>query len=158
MVDAPDRGGQVGVRLSILDARKMSGRAVDFFGEVLSAARSLHELGVLEVHSDAPMEQLAQLLRAQGFQLEQARTEHAWVLRVGRAPPPPLEDLSSLEPPLPAKRVLEAAAALEPGAVYLALLPRYPRFLAPHLENRGLEWVIGIRPDTTAVLWLRTNR
>ena len=60
--------------------------------------------------------------------------------------------------PLSRERVLQAAEGLEPGAVYLARLPRYPRLLVPRLQDRGLTWAIHEERDGSALLRLERRK
>ena len=68
---------------------------------------------------------------------------------------PPIVDLSDLEPPEPMQRVLEALAGLEPGVVFVARMPRYPRLLPDKLQKHGdCRWTIEEQADGTAILRL----
>ena len=68
---------------------------------------------------------------------------------------PPIVDLSDLEPPEPMVRVLEALAELEPGGLFVARMPRYPRLLPDKLRKRGdCGWAIEEQADGTAILRL----
>ena len=67
----------------------------------------------------------------------------------------PIVDLSDLEPPEPMQRVLEALSRLEPGCVFVARMPRYPRLLPDKLRKRGgCRWTIEEQADGTAILRL----
>lgn len=68
---------------------------------------------------------------------------------------PPIVDLSDLEPCEPLERVLEALARLEPGGVFLARMPRYPRLLPDKLQkHRDCRWTIEEQADGTAIVRL----
>jgi hypothetical protein len=78
-----------------------------------------------------------------------------WALELrGPDAPPPL-DLRDLEAPEPLQRILEASAALSPGAALLARAPRFPRMLLPQLERRSLYWEAFEEPDDTALVYVR---
>ena len=68
---------------------------------------------------------------------------------------PPIVDLRDLEPCEPMERVLEALVRLEPGAVFVARMPRYPRLLVDKLrKHRDCRWSIEEQADGTAILRL----
>ena len=68
---------------------------------------------------------------------------------------PPILDLSDLEPPEPMQRVLEALSTLEPGRVFVARMPRYPRLLPDKLrKHHDCRWTIEEQADGTAILRL----
>lgn len=150
------------LRLAVLDLRSLPAPRGPWpeDGLLIPAAlvaliERLGEDGVLEVAAPSPPGALVQALRARGWTVEPEEAGPPWLLRVGKRPFPAVEDLSELPPPEPAERVLAALAALAPGAVYLARLPRTPRFLFPHLAARGLAFASAERADGTALLWVR---
>ena len=65
-----------------------------------------------------------------------------WALELRGPDAPPALELRDLEAPLPLQRLLEASAALAPGAALLARTPRFPRMLLPQLERRSLYWEV----------------
>ena len=77
-----------------------------------------------------------------------------WLIEVIAGGAPAIEDLRDREPPEPLDRALAAGAALAPGQVYLARLPRVPRLLVPRLCERGLAFAVEERPDGAAILRL----
>jgi hypothetical protein len=78
-----------------------------------------------------------------------------WTLELrGPDAPSPL-DLRDLEAPEPLQRILEASAALSPGAALLARTPRFPRMLVPQLERRSLYWEVFEEPDDSALVFVR---
>ena len=78
--------------------------------------------------------------------------EHRWLVEVVIGGAPGIEDLRDIEPPEPLERVLTASAALQPGEIYLARLPRFPRMLLPHLRGRAVHFDIVERSDGAALL------
>lgn len=126
----------------------------DAVAQVTAAAERLHASGVLEVHRVSDSDALAAALRARGL----SANAEPGVVRVSPSPLPPVEELTGLEPPGPAERILGALSRLEPGGVFLAVTPRYPRMLPPHLAQRGAQWEIAERPDGTALVWVSKPR
>lgn len=96
-----------------------------------------------------------QRLSASGYAVESRISGDLHIMRVARPCLPAFDDLTGLEPPLPLERVLEACAALAPGQVYTAWLPRRPMMLFAHLEARGLSWEVHEHPNRHATLWVR---
>lgn len=78
-----------------------------------------------------------------------------WALELRGPDAPPALDLRDLEAPEPMQRILEAIAALAPGAALLARTPRFPRMLLPQLERRSLYWEVFEEPDETALVYVR---
>ena len=115
--------------------------------------------GLLEIQADADPARLCAPIEAAGPYLCQASAAPAagrrWSIEVRAAGAPELLDLRELEAPEPLQRILEAAAALEPGAALLARVPRFPRTLLPQLEQRGLAFEIFEEPDESALVHLR---
>jgi len=72
-----------------------------------------------------------------------------------REPAPEVLDLRDLEAPEPLQRILEACAALAPGASLAARTPRYPEMLLPQLERRGLAWRVVEEPDGSGLVRVR---
>ncbi len=69
--------------------------------------------------------------------------------------PTPVEDLRELEAPEPMERVLVACEELNPGAPWLAWVPRYPRMLVPLLADRDVTTAIELAADGAALVHLR---
>jgi len=69
-----------------------------------------------------------------------------------------IDDLRDLEPPGPLERVLEEGTRLAEGGVYLARLPRFPRLLLPHLEQRKLVVSVYEESDGTVLILVRKER
>lgn len=81
-------------------------------------------------------------------------TREDGVVRACRGLLPALVDLTGLEAPEPMMRVLLAFSKLQPGEVFLALLPCRPLPLFPQLEARKAAYEVALRPDGRALLWL----
>ncbi len=139
----------------MLDVRPTLARGDHPVEEVLAAAAALADDGVLEIIAPFEPRPLMRKLEAQGFSVASSEREGVWAVRVGKRPLPALLDSSELSPPEPMERTLEAAVALAPGAVLLALVPRVPRLLLPELEGRGFAVSVAERPDGTALVWVR---
>lgn len=142
--------------LCVLDVRPVLARGEHPLEEALAAAAALEEHGVLELVAPFEPRPLMAKLRGAGCEVASARQpDGTWLVRAGKGALAPLEELAELTPPEPLERVLEAVAALPPGAVLVAHLPRDPLLLKPQLEARGLAWQVALRPDRSAVLWVR---
>jgi AcrR family transcriptional regulator len=138
-----------------IDVRPLIARGVDPLAAILEAVAGLPRAGVLLLEAPFRPAPLLALLARRGHSAaaEPLAPDH-WLVEVIAGGAPAVEDLRDLEPPEPMERVLAAAAALAPGEVYLARLPRFPRMLVPHLEERGLAFAILERPDGAALLRL----
>lgn len=112
------------------------------------ATEALEARGVLELQG-APEAFLTEL-QALGY----AVSREGGLVRAAKGLVPPLVDLTGLEAPEPMQRILLAFSQLQPGEVFLALLPHRPVPLFPHLEARKASYEVALRPDGTAVLWL----
>ena len=71
---------------------------------------------------------------------------------------PDVLELRELEAPGPLEAVLAGSQALEPGRALVARVPRVPRMLLPHLEERGLAWSVLERAAGSALLHVRRAR
>ena len=67
-------------------------------------------------------------------------------------------DVRGLEPPEPMVRTLEALEDLPAGGTLLQVNVRVPRFLLPHLEERGCSWEIDERADGEVRVRIRRSR
>jgi hypothetical protein len=112
--------------------------------------------GVLEVRFGFDPSELIAMLAERGFRAEVAvRGGADWVLSVRAHGAPEILDLRDLEAPEPLERILEASAALVPGAALLARTPRPPRMLLPQLERRALAWEMIEEPDGSGLVWVQ---
>ena len=140
----------------VLDVRPVLARGEHPLAEALATVEALEEQGLLELVAPFEPRPLMAKLREAGCEVTSARQgDGTWLVRAGKGGLAPLEDYAELAPPEPMERVLAAVAALPPGAVFVARLPRDPLLVKPHLEARGLAWQVAVRPDGTAVLWVR---
>lgn len=98
---------------------------------------------------------LMKKLEAQGCAVRSTERDGVWSVLVGRGALPTLHDFSELEAPQPMEQTLLVAVALTQGAVLLALVPRFPQPLIPELEAQGFEVAAAMRPDGTALVWVR---
>lgn len=148
MVVVDGRGGPGGRMIWISDARAVHGIA-----DVQTLLDGVGDEGVVELVDFSPRPELsAAVLRAQGLFADDSE---ASVLRVGRAPVPPLVDLTDREPPEPISETLLAAARLAPGARWCGRYPHHPVHLLPRLAARDVDFDVATRPDGTGVLWMR---
>jgi uncharacterized protein (DUF2249 family) len=141
--------------LRILDVRPTIARGGHPLEEVLAAAKALPKDGVLELIAPFEPRPLMKKLEAQGCAVRSTERDGAWSVLVAKRALPTLHDFSELEAPEPMERTLEAAVALAEGAVLLALVPRFPQPLIPELEAQGFEVAATLRPDGTALVWVR---
>jgi hypothetical protein len=112
--------------------------------------------GVLEVRFGFDPSVLIAALAERGFRAEVGvRGGAHWVLSVRARGAPEILDLRGLEAPEPLERILEASAALAPGAALLARTPRPPRMLLPQLERRALAWEVIEEPDGSGLVWVQ---
>jgi AcrR family transcriptional regulator len=139
--------------LAVLDVRSILARGVDPLSAILAALAPLPSTGLLLVEAPFRPAPLLALLARRGHAVscEEIAPDH-WLVEVVVGGAPAVEDLRDREPPEPLERALAVAAALAPGQVWIARLPRFPRLLVPHLRERGVEHAILERPDGAAVL------
>ncbi len=139
--------------LASLDVRPLIARCVDPLAAILAALDGLPPAGVLVLEAPFKPAPLLSLLARRGHAVtaESLARDH-WLVEVVARGAAPVEDLRELEAPEPLERVLAASAALAPGGVYLARLPRFPRMLVPRLRERGVTYSIVERPDGAAIL------
>lgn len=139
-----------------IDMRAAIARGHHPLTDVMRAAADLEPGGMLELVTSFEPEALCAQLTEAGWQLRvSAGAEGSWLVHAGRPTVAAIADYTELPPPEPLERVLAAAAALPPGGVHVAHLPRDPVPAKPHLEARGLSWQVALRPDGSALLWVR---
>lgn len=145
-----------GVRLHVLDVRPILAAGRHPVDDVMVAVDALHDSGVLEIIAPFEPRPLVEKLRGGGCDVEtRVMPDGTWSVRIARVRLPPFADLTELEPPEPMEAVLRACAALTPGAVQTARLPRRPVLLFPQLVARGVRFEVAQRPDGTVLLWLQ---
>ena len=128
-------------------------------GPLLQALQSVPPDGVLEIRFGFDPTALIAVAAERGFRAEVAvRYAAGWVLTVRARGAPEILDLRDLEAPEPLERILEASAALTPGAALLARTPRPPRMLLPQLERRALAWEVIEEPDRSGLVWVQRPR
>lgn len=148
-----DEGAGPSEPLAALDVRPLLASGVDPLMAILERLERLPPAGLLLVEAPFRPAPLLSLLARRGHGVHDERLdERHWLVEVVVGAQPAIEDLRDLEPPEPLERVLTAAAALAPGGVYLARLPRFPRLLVPHLQRRGLGFAVLGRPDGAALV------
>lgn len=123
---------------------------------VMRAVADLEPDGMLELVVPLEPTPLIAALREAGCEVRTSpEPDRSCSVQVGRPRLPAITDLCGLAPPEPLERLLEGVAALRVGEVLVALLPRDPVLAKPHLEARGVSWQVALRPDGTALVWIR---
>jgi uncharacterized protein (DUF2249 family) len=135
-----------------LDVRPIIATGGAPIGAILAAAQGLPSGGALRLIAPFEPVPLYGKLGELGFDhATRARDDGAWEILFTRrkvAPPPPVMlDLRTLEPPEPLQRALEAATALPPGGVLIAITRFRPVHLLSILDERGLAWEANEQPD-----------
>jgi len=150
VVDLPDTD------IAVLDVCPLLAEGVEPFPDIQHHLRNLPPGGVLRIIAPFRPGPLVQLLGEQGYRVAaRERADGLWDLEVIERMAPEPEDLRDLPAPEPMERVLVATAALVPGGVYLARVPRPPNLLLPSLERRGLGWTLFEEHDGTVLLSVR---
>jgi len=138
-----------------LDVRPILQGGDDPLESILAAIQSVGPGGVVKVTAPFRPAPLLALLEKRGHRLTDVqRDDKKWEVEV-LVDGGDIEDLRDLEPPEPLERVLEASVALQPGEIFIARLPRFPRLLIKHLDSRGLSWAIHEELDGSALLRLK---
>lgn len=139
-----------------LDVRPLLSEGRDPLDTILAALERLPATGILKLTAPFRPSPLLLLLSGRGYRAS-AREEAPAVWRVEAQPPdsPEILDLRELEAPEPLERILAATARLEAGDALIARVPRFPRLLLPHLEERGLAWEVHEEADGTALVHVR---
>lgn len=155
----PPRTARPASNLASLDVRPLIARGIDPLGAILAALDDLPSGGALVLDAPFRPAPLLTLLARRGHAVSaEAIDETHWVVEIVVGASPEVDVLLDLEPPLPLERVLEATAALAPGGVYLARLPRHPRLLLPRLRERGVAFDVLERADGSALLRVERPR
>jgi len=143
-----------GRRLVALDVRPILEAGVDPLAAILSALETVCPGGILTVSAPFRPAPLISLLSGRGHEVEVRQVGgSSWAVDVVRDGGP-IHNLD-LPPPEPLERILEASADLEPGAVYRARVPRFPRLLLPRLALRRFSYQTHEHEDgrTLVVVW-----
>jgi uncharacterized protein (DUF2249 family) len=122
---------------------------------IASAQARLPCGGVLKAVLDADPQPLRSALSRRGLVRSMEEPRGVWTLELCAPGSAAALDLLDLEAPEPLQRILEASAALAPGARLLARVPRFPRMLLPRLAERGLGWEVYEERDGTALVCVR---
>lgn len=149
---APEPTLRKGTALA-LDVRPILARGVDPLSEILGRLSELTAGSVLVVTAPFRPRPLEALLGSRGHSVSVIAGEggtHSLLCVLGGAPP--VLDLRDLEPPEPLERVMSAVRGLGPADVFIAHLPRHPRWLLPHLARTGHSHEIVELCDGSAVL------
>jgi AcrR family transcriptional regulator/uncharacterized protein (DUF2249 family) len=150
-LDEVRSAGRDGLRQ--LDVRPLLARGTDPLQAILAALDSLGRGGVLKITAPFRPSPLIALLTRRGHAARATEiAPNRWSVEVVVGADPAVDDLRDLEAPEPLERVLESTSRMSPGAVYLARVPRNPRLLIPHLEERGLTWSVYEEHDGSALL------
>ncbi len=139
-----------------LDVRPLLARGVDPLDTVVATLEDLGESGVLVLTAPFRPAPLVTLLEGRGYTVTVAAgVDDGTFVVEAIAGGASVADLTDLEAPEPLQRVLEATATLPPGGTYLARLPRFPRLLIGHLEERGLSYTVHEGAGGSALLHVR---
>jgi AcrR family transcriptional regulator len=140
--------------LERLDVKPILARGEEPLPAILAALERVGPSGVLFLSAPFRPAPLIALLRGRGHAVEErsGAQKGSTALTIVHGGHPAIVDLTDLPPPEPLEAVLEASASLEAGAVYLARVPRHPRWLLPELERRGLVFEVLEEPDGAALL------
>ncbi|MEZ4219518.1 MAG: DUF2249 domain-containing protein [Polyangiaceae bacterium] len=142
-----------GPPLALLDVAPILKGGVDPLDTILEHLARVGPTGVLLVFAPFRPSPLIQLLTERGHGVEVERLSSRYFrVQIVNGGGLRIADLRELEAPEPLERVLEAAATLRDGAVYLARLPRHPRMLLPHLDARAVRYRVLDEPDGSALL------
>jgi hypothetical protein len=155
----PPRGTRGRRAIALVDAGTGCASPADGRERLLEALDAVPPDGVLEIRFGFDPTALIATAAERGFHAEVAvRGAAGWVLAVRAPGAPEILDLRDLEAPEPLERILEACAALPPGAGLLARTPRPPRMLLPQLERRALAWEVIEEPDRSGLVWVQRPR
>lgn len=142
--------------LSVIDLRAITWSDERAMAHVRSAVAELEPDGMLELVVPREPRSLLDALREAGCEARSTpEPDGSWSVQIGRPRLQAFADLSSLPAPEPLERLLEAVVGLRAGEVLVARLPRDPVLAKPHLEARGVAWRVRLRPDGTALVWIR---
>lgn len=145
--------------LRAIDARPLLARGADPLADILGALEGLAPGSALVVTAPFRPKPLERLLAGRGHAAELVAGDgglHSLICVVGGEPG--LVDLRALEAPEPMEAVLEATGSMVPGQVLMALVPRHPHWLLPHLEARGLRFAVAELCDGSALLRVEAPR
>ncbi len=150
---APEQAAPDG--LMTLDVRPILASGRDPLADVLGALERLADDGALLLTAPFAPRPLVALLGGRGYRTAVSGTDGVFEVEILAAGAPDPLELRELEAPGPLEAVLAASAELEVGAALIARVPRIPRMLLPHLDERGLGWTVVERSDGSALLHLR---
>lgn len=154
--DEPEEREAAGpVGLLSLDVRPVLAAGRDPLADVLSALEGLSPDGALLLTAPFHPRPLLALLEGRGFRTSSAEHDGVFEVELLAAQAPAPLELRQRSAPGPMEAVLAGSSELCPGGALIARLPRVPRMLLPHLEERGLAWTVVERIDGSALLHLR---
>jgi uncharacterized protein (DUF2249 family) len=150
--DSPSGSGLERIRHVRADGRALEAA----HASVVSHLQALPDGCVLEIECNFDPSSSLDDLAERGAQVWVRKiARRRWVLSLQPPGDRRLIDLCDLEAPIPMERVLEAAAALEPGEALIARTPCFPRPLLAQLDQRGLDWEAAEADDESALVWVR---
>ena len=146
------------VPLLALDVRPILARGDDPLAQILATLKRLAPAGVLLLTAPFRPAPLLTLLTARGYGCECGETAGGvWFLIVEPPESHAILDLRDLEAPEPMEQILLHSSKLEGDGFLVARLPRVPKMLLPHLQQRGLSWNVEEVADGSALLCVKRS-
>ena len=148
----PSLAGPASLELRELDVRPLLDRDEDPLQTIRESLHGLAPGSALHITAPFRPTPLEAVLTDAGHAVDIAPVgDRLWSVVVVVDGVCEVADLRELEPPGPLEAVLTATAT---GGAYVARLPRLPRLLAPHLDQRGLTWRVTELADDSALIWI----
>ncbi len=142
-----------------IDARSHIQKGEEPLEAILAAFDQVLPDGMLEVIAPFRPAPLLELMRQRAAQVHHEEldehTHRVWIRPRAQCP---FLDLRDLEAPLPLEHALRACDQLESGGSVLLAVPQVPRFLFPHLHQRGFEFLVHESIDGCALLRVTRRR
>lgn len=137
-----------------VDGVSLIAAGVDPLATVLGTLATLPPGGVLLLRAPFRPVPLLTLLTRRGLRvIDEPAGEGQWLVAAVLGDVD-VHDLRDFEPPEPLERVLAAEAALTPGGVFLARVPRMPQLLLQRLFLRDTSYLVEALPDGSALVRL----
>lgn len=138
--------------LVTLDVRDLLAGGVEPLPTIQAALRTVRPDGRLVLLAPFEPRPLRALLATRGWRSAPRQHGGSWEIELIGPEAVAVEDLTDLPAPEPMERTLLAVSALRAGELWWGRMPRVPRMLFPHLNQRGLAWATHPCLDGTALL------